>query len=184
MRSFRPAGRRGGTSQTGLASSEASRISTHFAAGRGGSGSAPCRGGTGSRRRKRAAAGAQGAVSHLLGDRMQAARSSQLVSGCRARLWLCPQPRGSPGAGWCQRQGPLPSPRLPGSLLTSHVSCFLEMLVQLRSRLTGCRLMMPLSAWGVIDLHLLRSIFVHNLLSQHLGMGTRLKVEPREPHVG
>lgn len=36
----------------------------------------------------------------------------------------------------------------PGSLLTSHVSCFLEMLVQLRSRLTGCLLMMPLRAWG------------------------------------
>lgn len=108
----------------------------------------------------------------------------QLVPGCRARLWLRPQPQGSPGAGWWQRQGLLPSPRLPGSLLTSHVSCFLEMLVQLRSRLTGCRLMMPLSAWGVMDLHLLRSIFVHNLLSQHLGMRTWLKVEPPEPRGG
>lgn len=56
----------------------------------------------------------------------------------------------------------------PGSLLTSHVSCFLEMLVQLRSRLTGCLLMMPLRAWGTIALHLLKSIFVQSLLSQHL----------------
>lgn len=92
------------------------------------------------------------------------------------------QPSGSLGAGWWQRQGPLPSPRSPGSLLTSHVSCFLEILVQLRSRLTGCLLMMPLSAWGVMDLHLLKSIFVHNLLSQHLGTRTRLKGESREAH--
>lgn len=92
------------------------------------------------------------------------------------------QPSGSPGAARWQPQGPLASPRSPGSLLTSHVSCFLEILVQLRSRLTGCLLMMPLSAWGVMDLHLLKSIFVHNLLSQHLGTRTRLKVESREAH--
>lgn len=72
---------------------------------------------------------------------------------------------------------PLPGPHSPGSLLTSHVSCFLEMLVQLRSRLIGCLLMIPLSAWGVMDLHLLKSIFVHNLLSQHLETRTRVKAE-------
>lgn len=83
------------------------------------------------------------------------------------------QPSGSLGAGWWQRKGPLHSPHSPGSLLTSHVSCFFEILVQLRSRLTGCLLMMPLSAWGVMDLHLLKSIFVHNLLSQHLGTRTQ-----------
>lgn len=63
---------------------------------------------------------------------------------------------------------------LPGSLLTSHVSCFLEMLVQLRSRLTGCRLMMPLRAWGTMALHLLKSIFVQSRLSQHLLRGKRI----------
>lgn len=63
----------------------------------------------------------------------------------------------------------------PGSLLTSHVSCFLEMLVQLRSRLTGCLLMIPLRAWGTIALHLLKSIFVQSLLSQHLWQKEREK---------
>lgn len=32
----------------------------------------------------------------------------------------------------------------------------------------GCLLMIPLRAWGTMALHLLKSIFVHSLLSQHL----------------
>lgn len=117
-------------------------------------------------------------LGHWLGDETQAPRNSL---ACRVSLPMI-QPSGSLGAGWWQRKGPLPSPCSPGSLLTSHVSCFFEILVQLRSRLTGCLLMMPLSAWGVMDLHLLKSIFVHNLLSQHLGTRTWLKVESQESH--
>lgn len=51
----------------------------------------------------------------------------------------------------------------------SQLSCFLEILVQLRSRETGCRRMMPLSIKGVMDLQWFRSMRVHNRLSQHLG---------------
>lgn len=51
----------------------------------------------------------------------------------------------------------------------SQLSCFLEILVQLRSRETGCRRMMPLSIRGVMDLQWFRSMRVHNRLSQHLG---------------
>lgn len=53
----------------------------------------------------------------------------------------------------------------------SQLSCFLEMLVQLRSRETGCRRMMPLSISGVMDLQWFRSMRVHNRLSQHLQAG-------------
>lgn len=60
--------------------------------------------------------------------------------------------------------------RLPGNRLMSQLSCFLEMLVQLRSRETGCRRMMPLSIRGVMDLQWFRSMRVHNRLSQHLGV--------------
>lgn len=56
----------------------------------------------------------------------------------------------------------------PGNRLMSQLSCFLEMLVQLRSRETGCRRMMPLSIRGVMDLQWFRSMRVHNRLSQHL----------------
>lgn len=81
---------------------------------------------------------------------------------CRGGVWVSHQAEGRSGTGCGLGIHP------PGSLLTSHVSCFLEMLVQLRSRLTGCLLMMPLSAWGTMALHLLKSIFVQSLLSQHL----------------
>lgn len=57
----------------------------------------------------------------------------------------------------------------PGNRLMSQLSCFLEMLVQLRSRETGCRRMMPLNMSGVMDLQWFRSMRVHNRLSQHLG---------------
>lgn len=50
----------------------------------------------------------------------------------------------------------------------SQLSCFLEMLVQLRSRATGCLRMMPLSMRGVMDLHRLRLMCFQSLLSQHL----------------
>lgn len=43
------------------------------------------------------------------------------------------------------------------------------MLVQLRSRLAGCRRMIPLSMEGVIDFRWLRSMCVQSRLSQHLG---------------
>lgn len=56
----------------------------------------------------------------------------------------------------------------PGNLLMSQLSCFLEILVQLRSRETGWRRMMPLSIRGVMDLQWFRSMRVHNRLSQHL----------------
>lgn len=114
----------------------------------------------------------------MLGDGTQALHSSQ---ACRVSLPMT-QPSGSLREAGGTGRDPLPSPHSPGSLLTSHVSCFFEILVQLRSRLTGCLLMMPLSAWGVMDLHLLKSIFVHNLLSQHLGTRTWLKIESQEFH--
>ena len=57
----------------------------------------------------------------------------------------------------------------PGNRLISQLSCFLEILVQLRSRETGCRRMMPLSIRGVMDLQWFKSMRVHNRLSQHLG---------------
>ena len=57
----------------------------------------------------------------------------------------------------------------PGNRLMSQLSCFLEILVQLRSRETGCRRMMPLSIRGVMDLQWFKSMRVHNRLSQHLG---------------
>lgn len=60
------------------------------------------------------------------------------------------------------------SVRLPGSLLMSQLSCFLEMLVQLRSRAAGCLLMMPLSIRGVMDLQRCRLMCFQSLLSQHL----------------
>lgn len=61
-----------------------------------------------------------------------------------------------------------PVPCSPGNRLMSQLSCFLEILVQLRSRETGCRRMMPLSIRGVMDLQWFRSMRVHNRLSQHL----------------
>lgn len=60
------------------------------------------------------------------------------------------------------------APRLPGSLLMSQLSCFLEMLVQLRSRAAGCLRMMPLSMRGVMDLQRFRLMSFQSLLSQHL----------------
>lgn len=57
---------------------------------------------------------------------------------------------------------------LPGSLLMSQLSCFLEMLVQLRSRAAGCLRMMPLSMRGVMDLQRFRFTCFQSLLSQHL----------------
>lgn len=50
----------------------------------------------------------------------------------------------------------------------SQLSCFLEMLVQLRSRATGCLRMMPLSMRGVMDLQRFRLMCFQSLLSQHL----------------
>lgn len=50
----------------------------------------------------------------------------------------------------------------------SQLSCFLDMLVQLRSKQTGCRRMIPLSMSGVMEVQRFRSIRVHSLLSQHL----------------
>lgn len=58
--------------------------------------------------------------------------------------------------------------RLPGSLLMSQLSCFLEMLVQLRSRAAGCLRMIPLSMRGVMDLQRFRLMCFQSLLSQHL----------------
>lgn len=60
---------------------------------------------------------------------------------------------------------------IPGNLLISQLSCFLEMLVQLRSKETGCRRIIPLSMSGVMEVQRFRSIFVHSLLSQHLVRG-------------
>lgn len=60
--------------------------------------------------------------------------------------------------------------------MMSHISCFLEMLVQPRLRETGCRLMMPLSIGGVMERWRLRSICVHSLLSQHLDRSTGQQV--------
>jgi len=57
---------------------------------------------------------------------------------------------------------------LPGSLLMSQLSCFLEMLVQLRSRATGCLRMIPLNMRGVMDLQRFRLMCFQSLLSQHL----------------
>ncbi len=57
---------------------------------------------------------------------------------------------------------------IPGNLLMSQLSCFLEMLVQLRSRETGCRRIIPLSMRGVMEVQRFRSISVQSLLSQHL----------------
>lgn len=50
----------------------------------------------------------------------------------------------------------------------SQLSCFLEMLVQLRSRAAGCLRMMPLSMRGVMDLQRFRLMSFQSLLSQHL----------------
>lgn len=50
----------------------------------------------------------------------------------------------------------------------SQLSCFLEMLVQLRSRATGCLRMIPLSIRGVMDLQRFRLMCFQSLLSQHL----------------
>ena len=49
-----------------------------------------------------------------------------------------------------------------------QLSCFLEMLVQLRSRAAGCLRMIPLSMSGVIDLQRLRLMSFQSRLSQHL----------------
>lgn len=62
---------------------------------------------------------------------------------------------------------------LPGNLLMSQLNCFLEMLVQLRSRETGCRRIIPLSMSGVMEVQRFRSIFVQSLLSQHLRAGEK-----------
>lgn len=90
----------------------------------------------------------------------------------------------------------LGSPALcsPGKRLMSQLSCFLEILVQLRSRETGCRRMMPLSIRGVMDLQWFRSMRVHNRLSQHLEarpsrggavrVGVSLVVTPHLPSSG
>lgn len=48
------------------------------------------------------------------------------------------------------------------------MSCFLEMLVQERSSVTGCLLMMPVRAWGVTVRLMLRSIRDQSRLSKHL----------------
>ena len=58
----------------------------------------------------------------------------------------------------------------------SQPSCFLEMLVQERSRMRGCRLMMPVSAWGVMVRLMLKSILDHNRLSRHLMTNARVSV--------
>lgn len=70
---------------------------------------------------------------------------------------------------------------LPGNRLMSQLSCFLEMLVQLRSRETGCRRMIPLNIRGVMDLQRFRSMRVHNRLSQHLA---RQETSSEPPHLG
>lgn len=57
---------------------------------------------------------------------------------------------------------------VPGNRLMSQLNCFLEMLVQLRSRETGCRRIIPLSMRGVMEVQRLRLIVVQSLLSQHL----------------
>lgn len=58
----------------------------------------------------------------------------------------------------------------PCSRLMSHISCFLEMLVQPRLSETGWRRTTPLSMGGVTERWRLRSIRVHSRLSQHLGV--------------
>lgn len=50
----------------------------------------------------------------------------------------------------------------------SQLSCFLEMLVQERSSVTGCLFMMPVRAWGVTVRLMLRSIRDQSRLSKHL----------------
>lgn len=57
---------------------------------------------------------------------------------------------------------------IPGRRPMSQLSCFLEMLVQERSSMRGCRLMIPVSAWGVMVRLTLRSIRDHSRLSRHL----------------
>lgn len=57
---------------------------------------------------------------------------------------------------------------VPGNRLMSQLNCFLEMLVQLRSRETGCRRIIPLSMRGVMEVQRLRLMVVQSLLSQHL----------------
>lgn len=66
----------------------------------------------------------------------------------------------------------------------SQLSCFLEILVQLRSRETGCRRMMPLSIKGVMDLQWFRSMQVHNRLSQHLRARPNTRGVVRRAHAG
>lgn len=56
-------------------------------------------------------------------------------------------------------------PILPCSRFRSHMSCFLETPVQLRSRALGWRRTTPLSMGGVRDFLLLRSIRGHRRLS-------------------
>lgn len=76
--------------------------------------------------------------------------------------------RGQPAGQW-QCGGA--SEVSPCSRLMSHISCFLEMLVQPRLRETGWRRTTPLSMGGVTERWRLRSIQVHSRLSQHLGVG-------------
>lgn len=61
----------------------------------------------------------------------------------------------------------------------SQLSCFLEMLVQLRSRLSGWRRIIPLSISGVTEVQRLRSMVVQSRLSQHLRTRTKRVGEDR-----
>lgn len=56
-------------------------------------------------------------------------------------------------------------PTIPCSRFRSHMSCFLETPVQLRSRARGWRRTTPLSMGGVSDFRRLRSIRGHRRLS-------------------
>jgi hypothetical protein len=69
-----------------------------------------------------------------------------------------------PGQPW---SSPCPdsAPYLPCSRFRSHMSCFLETPVQLRSRARGCLRTTPLSMGGVRDFLRLRSIRGHRRLS-------------------
>lgn len=62
----------------------------------------------------------------------------------------------------------LTRPSIPGKRLISQLNCFFEMLVQLRSRESGWRRIIPLSISGVTEVQRLRSMVVQSLLSQHL----------------
>lgn len=57
---------------------------------------------------------------------------------------------------------------VPGNRLTSHVSCFLDIVAQDRSSVTGWRLMMPERACGLMDWQRLKLMCVHKRLSHPL----------------